>query len=320
MKLFLLLLSLSLSHNTLALKKDISNNGEGSIKPFSIVKTDYGIKATISNSLIFHYKTPSLTKSGKSIITTLLAKIPPNASASISVIGHSDSTAIKDTDKFRYPSNWELSASRAASVVRYINSTKNKKLKSIMLIGMADLKPIAPNFTTAGRALNRRIELIIKYSKSTIQKENQKLNAMIKSIPKTCQPLIEDYAYASMPSCTNIEKEYIHTYYFEDSNASISENDALIKTISDYILHRGRILSIIIESHSSSKENILKDDSLSRIRANSIKAALIKNLNKNVIKTIAYGDKIKFKTDSDILNNRLVISVLRCNDRYKPQF
>ena len=58
----------------------------------------------------------------------------------------------------RYPSNWELSGARAASVVRILiaGGVPPERLSAISL---ADTQPVAPNDTPEGRAANRRIEI-----------------------------------------------------------------------------------------------------------------------------------------------------------------
>jgi chemotaxis protein MotB len=73
------------------------------------------------------------------------------------VEGHTDSIPIS-TEKF--PSNWELSTTRASSIVRYFiaKSINPDRLKAS---GYADTKPIASNATPEGRAQNRRVEIVI---------------------------------------------------------------------------------------------------------------------------------------------------------------
>ena len=69
---------------------------------------------------------------------------------------------------FRFPSNWELSASRAAVVVRNMTELGVPKQQS-RAIGFADMRPkIEPRDTTGklvsgAREINRRVEIIIHY-------------------------------------------------------------------------------------------------------------------------------------------------------------
>jgi chemotaxis protein MotB len=59
-----------------------------------------------------------------------------------------------------YPSNWELSSARAASVVKML-SRDGVDPKRLAAVGYAEFQPAAPNDTEAGRAANRRVSLMI---------------------------------------------------------------------------------------------------------------------------------------------------------------
>ena len=76
----------------------------------------------------------------------------------IVVEGHTDN--IPASGQF---SNWELSALRAASVVKYIVKQIGFPSSKVTMAGYADLRPVAQNSTEAGRNMNRRIEIHINY-------------------------------------------------------------------------------------------------------------------------------------------------------------
>lgn len=77
----------------------------------------------------------------------------------IVVVGHSDNQPIHTV---RFRSNWELSASRAATVVQEIISLAPVPAKRFRVEGRADTKPLAPNNTRKNRSINRRVEIIMK--------------------------------------------------------------------------------------------------------------------------------------------------------------
>ncbi len=77
----------------------------------------------------------------------------------ITVSGHTDSIPIS-TSRFR--SNWELSASRAVSVVHQILEKSGIEKKRVRAVGHADSNPVALNDTEINRALNRRVEIHIE--------------------------------------------------------------------------------------------------------------------------------------------------------------
>ena len=75
----------------------------------------------------------------------------------IQVEGHTDDIPIRNSV---YPTNWELSTARASSVVRYLIS-QGLDARRLGAAGYAQLHPIAPNTTGAGRQRNRRVEIVL---------------------------------------------------------------------------------------------------------------------------------------------------------------
>jgi len=75
----------------------------------------------------------------------------------VTVEGHTDNIPSNSSE---FPSNWELSGARAASVARYLleNGLSPDLLK---IVGRADTMPIGSNDTNAGREANRRIVIIV---------------------------------------------------------------------------------------------------------------------------------------------------------------
>lgn len=77
----------------------------------------------------------------------------------ITLVGHTDSSG---ADEY----NRKLSLDRAISVKNYLVETYNLSPSRITAQGMGEKSPIAPNNTSQGRALNRRVEVINTSSKS----------------------------------------------------------------------------------------------------------------------------------------------------------
>lgn len=76
----------------------------------------------------------------------------------VMVEGHTDNVPINTP---RYPSNWELSTSRAVSVLKYWIDNKMLLPGDVVAAGYADTKPIDTNETAEGRAKNRRVEILV---------------------------------------------------------------------------------------------------------------------------------------------------------------
>ena len=76
----------------------------------------------------------------------------------IVVEGHTDDVPIA-TSKFA--SNWELSTARASAVVRWLIG-RQLPARRFSAAGYADLRPLASNGSAAGRARNRRVEIVLQ--------------------------------------------------------------------------------------------------------------------------------------------------------------
>ena len=93
---------------------------------------------------------PMLRKIGRSIAA---------AGGRITVEGHTDDIPLNGHNRYR--SNWDLSGARAASVADYLTEQAGVPRERVVVRGMADTKPLAPNDTREGRAKNRRIEVLV---------------------------------------------------------------------------------------------------------------------------------------------------------------
>jgi chemotaxis protein MotB len=75
----------------------------------------------------------------------------------IRVEGHTDNVRI---NTLAFPSNWELSAARAASVV-HLFTNRGLDASRLMVVGFGEQHPAQPNTTVEGRNANRRVVLVI---------------------------------------------------------------------------------------------------------------------------------------------------------------
>jgi len=77
------------------------------------------------------------------------------AGTRVVVTGHTDNLPISTPE---FPSNWELSAARAATVARALMA-QGAEAGRFTIRGLADQRPLAPNTTPLGRQENRRVEI-----------------------------------------------------------------------------------------------------------------------------------------------------------------
>ena len=104
-----------------------------------------------------------------------------NTDGKIAVAGHTDNIPISTP---RYRSNWELSTSRATSVVHEFLKTGEIPADRFVLEGYAETQPLMPNDTSKHRAKNRRVEIIVlKFSvKEALTQSIEQLNKNYESV------------------------------------------------------------------------------------------------------------------------------------------
>lgn len=116
-----------------------------------------GVTLRIDTNLLFPSGQAVLTTQGQGVVESLI-DVLASFDGEISVEGHTDSVPISTP---RFPSNWELSSARSIAVVRHLER-QGFDVSRMRAIGYADTQPIATNATAAGRAANRRVELLLR--------------------------------------------------------------------------------------------------------------------------------------------------------------
>ena len=87
-----------------------------------------------------------------------IARVLDTTEGSIAVAGHTDNQPI-NTPRFR--SNWELSTSRAVTVVHHLLNMSSVTADRVEVRGHGDAIPLVPNDSAENRAINRRVEIIV---------------------------------------------------------------------------------------------------------------------------------------------------------------
>lgn len=117
------------------------------------------LEVSLSSSMLFGSGDATLSGKAEPILSKLaeILREQPNA---IRVEGFTDNIPIATS---RYPSNWELSAARAVSVVQFL-TTQGLQPMRLMAVGYGEFHPVADNLSESGRARNRRVVLMISAS------------------------------------------------------------------------------------------------------------------------------------------------------------
>lgn len=121
-----------------------------------VIETSRGVTIEINDSILFSpgqaLLQPPLVKAMRSIAEVLVPTEFP-----ITIEGHTDNVPIATP---QFPSNWELSAVRATTVLRLFADT-GVASERLTAIGYADTRPVEPNVMADGRARNRRVTILI---------------------------------------------------------------------------------------------------------------------------------------------------------------
>lgn len=120
--------------------------------------TEKGLMLTIMDNALFdsgkaYIKPESLTLAKE--ISKLLVSKPPRE---IHVVGHTDNEPINNHE---FNSNWDLSTQRAVNFLEILLHNKELVPEKFSAVGHGEFMPVAPNTDSAGKARNRRVEVLI---------------------------------------------------------------------------------------------------------------------------------------------------------------
>ena len=140
----------------------IANQFESALSPLikkdliSVKHNDLWVEIEINTSILFDSGSATLENDALPVLRQVadVLKKYPN---SIQVEGFTDNVPI---DTAIFPSNWELSAHRAASVV-HLFMDQGVQPDRMAAIGYGQYRPIADNATPAGRSKNRRVVVVV---------------------------------------------------------------------------------------------------------------------------------------------------------------
>jgi chemotaxis protein MotB len=120
------------------------------------------LKVVLIDKILYDSGTYNINDSGKKLLMTLAKSFKDNKNQQIVVEGHTDNVPLGADLRTNFPSNWELSAARAAAVVRFLQKEGGLEPQRLSVRGYSYYKPVASNNNEKGRRQNRRIEIILK--------------------------------------------------------------------------------------------------------------------------------------------------------------
>ncbi len=121
-----------------------------------VLETSRGVTIEIADSALFAVGQAILnTESSRALAA--VAEVIATSDFPVTIEGHTDNVPIKT---LQFPSNWELSAVRATTVLR-IFADSGVPADRLTAIGYGETRPVEPNDSIEGRARNRRVSIQI---------------------------------------------------------------------------------------------------------------------------------------------------------------
>jgi chemotaxis protein MotB len=190
-----------------------SVSGESSDRVVFFSKDPDGIRISLLARGFFSSGKPNLEPEAYRILDAIGGAVK-GLGRIVRVEGHSDSSntemvipfTVKDSLRI---TNWELSALRAAAVVRYFVDQVKVSRTQVYAAGFSDTRPVAPNDTPQNRSMNRRVDIKVLYEtpteqmdvdSETLNEEQQKHDSSEKGSAKEKSVSAPDGAKAPAPA------------------------------------------------------------------------------------------------------------------------
>jgi chemotaxis protein MotB len=119
------------------------------------------LEVTMVNSILFPEGGWEIHQQGRQQLSKVLPALQGVPGKQIVIQGFTDSLPIERPLSERFPTNWDLAAGRAVSVVRYFEE-QGLDPNQLSAVSFGKYHPVAPNDTPEGRARNRRINIEIQ--------------------------------------------------------------------------------------------------------------------------------------------------------------
>jgi len=119
------------------------------------------IKVDMVDEILFDVGDSTVSRKGEEVLSRVGAVLAGMKDKQIQVSGHTDDLPISTRLKDRFPTNWELSAARAITVVRFLEERAGIPGGRLVAAAHSQFEPISRNGSTRGRARNRRIEILL---------------------------------------------------------------------------------------------------------------------------------------------------------------
>jgi len=124
-------------------------------------QTAFSLEVEIKTDILFPSGVAAVSPGALPVLNKIAEILKPFPNA-IRVEGHTDNRPISTSV---FPSNWELSAARAANVVQLFTKAGVDPLR-MQVLGLGEFRPVAPNDSADGRNSNRRVVIVVMEQKA----------------------------------------------------------------------------------------------------------------------------------------------------------
>lgn len=133
----------------------------GLASKISVTTEQRGVVLSFQEDVLFDLGSAQLTPRARELISEV-SEVLSQTDNYIRIEGHTDNLPIHTS---RYPSNWELSAARATSVLQQLLRTADIEPGQLSAVAYGEYRPRVPNNSPENRQLNRRVDIIILRSR-----------------------------------------------------------------------------------------------------------------------------------------------------------
>ena len=166
--------------------------------------TNGDIVLTLPDTVLFRSGESALRPEARPFVQAI-SEVLIELDRHVRVEGHTDNVPITTV---QFPSNWELSATRAVTVVRAFSEQYSVPTDHLAAVGHADSRSLTDNLTPEHRAKNRRVEIVVQERKpdpQPVETEEPRTALEMFAVPQDCvkreeSPRLEDIPLAEPAS------------------------------------------------------------------------------------------------------------------------
>lgn len=142
--------------------------------------TGEGIRFKLNSALLYGSGQSELSDNASDLLDNI-SYLTARFATHVIVEGHTDDLPMTDPNG-KFKSNWDLSSARAISVVNFLSTNKNAKKEIFHIAAYSEFKPRVPNNSPANRAINRRVEIMIKLHDPPKNYSDKEIDLLLKFI------------------------------------------------------------------------------------------------------------------------------------------